>query len=79
MRRTDRSGIAASSAVGRKAAGWIPNPWIAGEVALAAGSAILVIPGSWNWSAVAAILAIDVGMIVAVLLLVAAIGMGNAP
>ncbi len=50
------------------AAGWIPSPWIAGAVGLAAGSAILIIPGVWSWGAVAAILAIDVGMIVAVML-----------
>jgi hypothetical protein len=48
--------------------GWIPSPWIAGALALAAGSAILVMPKSWNWDAVAAVLAIDVVMIAAVIL-----------
>jgi hypothetical protein len=54
-----------SSATG---AGSTPNPWIPGAVALAAGSAVLVIPGTWNWGAAAAILAIDLGMIATVLL-----------
>lgn len=49
------------------AAGSIPNPWVAGGVALAAGSAVLVTPGTWNWGAVAAILAIDLAVIAAVL------------
>jgi hypothetical protein len=47
--------------------GSVPNPWIVGAVALAAGSAVLVTPGTWNWGAAAAILAIDVGMIAVVL------------
>jgi hypothetical protein len=45
-----------------------PNPWIAGALALAAGSAVLLTPSTWNWGAVAAILAIDLAMIAAVLL-----------
>ena len=48
-------------------AGFAPNPWIAGAAALAAGSAVLVTPGTWNWGAAAAILAIDVGVIAIVL------------
>ncbi len=48
--------------------GWIPNPWIVGALALVAGSAVLVTPGTWNWGAVAAILAIDLAMIAGVLL-----------
>ena len=53
-----------SSAVG---GGSIPNPWIVGAVALAAGSAVLVTPGTWNWGAAGAILAVDAGMIAIVL------------
>lgn len=42
------------------------SPWIAGVLALAAGSAILVTPNPWGWGAVAAILAIDIVVIAAV-------------
>jgi hypothetical protein len=48
-------------------AGSIPNPWIAGAVALAAGSAVLLTPGTWNWGAVVAILAVDLAMVAIVL------------
>ena len=47
--------------------GWIPNPWIAAGVALVAGSAVLLTPGTWNWSAAGAILAIDLATAAAVL------------
>jgi hypothetical protein len=42
--------------------GWVPGPGLAGTIALTAGSAVLVVPHSWNWGAVAAILAADLGM-----------------
>jgi hypothetical protein len=48
-------------------AGSIPNSWIAGATALAAGSAVLVTPGAWNWGAAVMILVIDVAMIAVVL------------
>ncbi len=48
--------------------GWIPNPWIAAGVALVAGSAVLLTPGTWNWGAAGGILVIDVATWVAVLL-----------
>ncbi len=47
--------------------GSIPNPWIVGTVALVAGSAVLLTPGTWNWGAVVAILTIDLVMVVIVL------------
>jgi hypothetical protein len=59
-----------------KSAGTVPNPWIIGGLALAAGSAILVAPtGSaillrsknWGWGAFALILVIDLCMIALVL------------
>jgi hypothetical protein len=43
----------------------VVSPWIAGILALAAGSAILVTPGAWGWGAVAAILAVDLIVIAA--------------
>jgi hypothetical protein len=42
--------------------GWVPSPWLAGVVALAAASVVLVVPRPWNWGAVAVILAVDLGM-----------------
>ncbi len=42
--------------------GWAPGPWLAGAIALAAGSAILVMPHTWNWGAVLAIVAIDLAI-----------------
>jgi len=59
-----------------KSGGAVPNPWIMGGLALAAGSAILVAPvGSaillrsknWGWAGFALILAIDLCMVVLVL------------
>jgi hypothetical protein len=49
-------------------AGWVPNAWTAGAVALTAGSAVLLIPPTWGWGAAAAMLAVDVVALVAVLL-----------
>jgi hypothetical protein len=52
----------------RREAGWAPNPWIAGVLALAAGSAALLTPKSWGWGAVAVLLALDLSMFFAVLI-----------
>jgi len=46
----------------------IPNPWLAGALALVCGSAILMIPPRWGWGAVGAILLIELGMAAAVLI-----------
>jgi hypothetical protein len=46
----------------------VPNPWLVGALALAAGSAVLVIPPRWNWGAAAAVLGVDLGMAGLVLL-----------
>ena len=48
--------------------GLIPNPWFAGALALACGSAILMIPPRWGWWAAGAILLIELGMAVTVLI-----------
>lgn len=40
-----------------------PDPWLLGLLALAAGSAILLTPKSWNWGAAVLILAVDLCMI----------------
>lgn len=42
--------------------GIIFSPWIAGLIALIAGSAMMLVPLGWGWGAVAARLAIDAGM-----------------
>jgi len=55
-----RPGVPAGSGV-------IPNPWFAGALALACGSAILLLPPRWGWWAAGAILLIEVGMGAAVL------------
>jgi hypothetical protein len=47
-------------------AGRVPDPWIVGAGALAAGSVFLVIPNRWGWGAVAAYLALDALAIAAV-------------
>jgi hypothetical protein len=47
--------------------GSIPNPWIVGAVALAAGSAVLLTPSTWNWGAAVGILAIDLALVAIVL------------
>ena len=54
--------------VARRQAGWAPNPWIAGILALTAGSAALLTPKSWGWGAVAVLLALDLSMFFAVLI-----------
>jgi hypothetical protein len=46
-----------------------PNPWLFGFIALAAGSAILVVPSRWGWSAAAIILALELGVAALVLVL----------
>ena len=48
-------------------ANWTPNPWLVGALALAAGSAVLLIPAEWGWYAAAAILLLDLGLAAAVL------------
>ena len=48
--------------------GFVPNPWFAGALALACGSAILMIPPRWGWWAACAILLIELGMAIAVLI-----------
>lgn len=45
------------------AAGSTPSPWIAGAVALAVGLGVLLTPPTWNWGAVAVMLAIDVAFL----------------
>ncbi len=45
----------------------VPNPWLAGVFALAAGSAVLLIPSRWGWGAAIAILAVD-GIVLAAVL-----------
>jgi hypothetical protein len=49
------------------AVGWTPSPWLVGALALAAGSAVLLVPAAWGWWAAAADLAIDVGVAAMVL------------
>lgn len=39
--------------------GGVPNPWVAGAFALAAGSAFLLVQNRWGWGAAAAIAGID--------------------
>jgi hypothetical protein len=53
--------------VARREAGWVPTPWVAGILALAAGSAALLTPKSWGWGAVVVLLALDLSMLFAVL------------
>jgi hypothetical protein len=43
-----------------------PLPWILGLVALAFASAAMLVPMRWGWGAVAALLALDLGMIVVI-------------
>jgi hypothetical protein len=47
----------------------VPSPWLFFFVALAAGSAILVIPKSWGWLAAALILGLELGVAALVLVL----------
>jgi hypothetical protein len=44
-----------------------PSAWLVGAVALAFGSLALFVPKDWGWGAVAALLALDAGMLVLVL------------
>lgn len=44
-----------------------PSPWILGVVALALASAAMMVPMNWGWGAVAALLALDAGMVLVVL------------
>ena len=44
---------------GAQEPGGVPNPWVAGLFALAAGSAFLLVQNRWGWGAAAAITAID--------------------
>lgn len=43
-----------------------PSPWILGAAALAFASAAMLVPMHWGWGAVAALLALDLGMMVVV-------------
>jgi hypothetical protein len=45
----------------------VPSPWLLGGLALAAGSAILVVPKSWGWWAAAIILGLELGVAALVL------------
>ncbi len=53
---------------GPAGSGFIPNPWFAGALALAGGSAILLLPRQWGWWAAGAILLIELGMAAAILI-----------
>jgi hypothetical protein len=48
--------------------GTAPLAWMVGAVALVFGSAALFVPKDWGWGAVAALLALDVAMLVLVIL-----------
>jgi hypothetical protein len=43
--------------------GWVPNPWLVGTAALAAGSIFLVVPKAWAWGAVGLYLVLDLAII----------------
>lgn len=45
----------------------VPNPWLFGFIALAAGSAILLVPKTWGWWAAAIILGLELGVAALVL------------
>jgi hypothetical protein len=47
----------------------VPSPWFFFAIALAAGSAILVVPKSWGWWAAAIILGLELGVAALVLVL----------
>jgi len=49
-----------------KESGLVPNPWIVGFAALAAGSIFLMVPKAWGWLAVAIYVVLDLVMIVAI-------------
>ena len=44
----------------------VPNPWLVGGLALAAGSAFLLVPNVWGWFAVASYLVLDLAVAVPV-------------
>ncbi len=46
--------------------GWVPSPWLAGAVALIAGSVFLIVPGVWAWRAVGIYLLMDLALVVAI-------------
>jgi len=46
---------------------WAPSPWVAGALALAAGSAVLLIPKGWGWWAALAVLTVDLSVLGVVL------------
>jgi hypothetical protein len=48
---------------------FVPNPWLAGIAALAAGTVFLFLPPKWGWWAMAAILLLELGIAGAVLAL----------
>jgi hypothetical protein len=43
------------------------SPWILGAIALVLASAAMLVPMNWGWGAVAALLGLDAGMLIAVL------------
>jgi len=47
----------------------VPTPWLFGLIALAAGSAILVVPQAWGWGAAAIILALELAVAALALIL----------
>lgn len=49
------------------APGWTPGVWLAGAIALAAGSVVLLMPQEWGWWAAAGTLLVDLGVAGAVL------------
>jgi hypothetical protein len=53
--------------VGASRARSVPNPWLFGFIALAAGSAILLVPKTWGWWAAAIILGLEFGVAALVL------------
>lgn len=48
-------------------AAFVPNPWLAGTLAIVAGSAVLLVPNTWGWWAACAVLAADLVVVIAVL------------
>jgi hypothetical protein len=51
--------------ISARPSGWVPNPWLAGTGALAAGSCFMLIPQKWGWGAVAVYMILDFLMIAA--------------
>lgn len=50
------------------ATGIVSSPWLVGAATLAFGSAALFVPMHWGWGAVAALLALDLGMLLLVVM-----------